>query len=152
MRRAALVAGTAVAVVLGASFLAPGRPGPGDCALHMKFLDIRLGCSVTENASSRSIVVLKTWCWPGDEEHAKRYRPCSQTLSLAPGQRTPAQEDWDGFRAEHDCVTKYDIHKKYYWWFPSRRTQDRRGLGDQWVKVSDDESAIVTSVECAEPP
>lgn len=91
------------------------------------------GCSETINQSAYSVHVARDWC-------SGNNGPCagSPTSWIAPGSRTPVNQDWDAFRV--DAGWCYRVN-----WNPGvgDLRYDQRGKGHRWIKVLNPEEAVI---------
>ncbi|WP_037269047.1 RICIN domain-containing protein [Kibdelosporangium aridum] len=110
--------------------------------------------SETENKTSDEYVLIaEDWC-RDDERKAQEEPPCgagSTTRRLPPGTGTPALEDWDGVRVDAGSVMKYELLTVTPTVPPqfvtTQHEVDRRGIGSLWIRVHDNQTVRVTSVQ-----
>jgi len=100
---------------------APSASAGGSCTL---------GCSETHNHSQYSVTVGRNWS-----------SSPSPTKVLAPGESTPDKQDWDAFRVDGGWC--YHVGWRVYGVYVNDKVYDRRGKGQQWIQVHNDESAII---------
>jgi len=133
--------GLAAAFVVGGLAIAPQAAGADDVGTAEVKCLVGL-CSRTHNQSSFSAFVARDWGTGGPKAG-------SQTDWLSPGESTPWDEDWDGFRVDGGWCYRGVIETWVYVngtlvKIPSGFTYDRRGLGELWVQVHDNQAAIIT--------
>jgi hypothetical protein len=110
------------------------------------------GCSETDNTSQFPVLIGRNWCWSESWEEAPgdALRNCTsggviQGSMWIPGGNggSPDGQDWDTFRVDGGwCYTGSMLSWPGPWQTPFR--YDRRGANGLWVRVHNNELAIVT--------
>jgi hypothetical protein len=138
-----LIRGVVIAglVIAGAVVTAPASHADGSCVYPL--------CSETYNSSDQSVIVAHDWC--GNAERLSQDAPpcgwSDPTKVLFPGDHTPSTEDWDAFRVDAGCLYAYQVYSVLTGWGDAQ-TVDRRGRGNQWIRVHDDQTAYVRTQTC----
>ncbi|XVQ89049.1 hypothetical protein ACQP2K_17015 [Microbispora siamensis] len=139
-RRLALAATLAGAAVL-ALLPADGAFAGPSCS--------SLGCSTTVNDSPMEAWAYFNWCtsapgtgtWTDVEPTCSSGGKAQATYYLAPGGRTPSNQDWDAFRVDAGWCYRVKFVRDFNTDFTL--TFDRRGKSAVWVKVQDNAVAHI---------
>ncbi|RCG33182.1 hypothetical protein DQ384_01720 [Sphaerisporangium album] len=125
---------------------APAATDPPVTVLGQCFL----GCSETWNRSQTSVRIGRNWCW-GDntpKDDSLMWNCTSDGVSqefkwIFAGENSPANQDWDTFRVDGGWCYAVSM---FTFPGPSQgdRIYDRRGLSGIWIKVANNQRAVVT--------
>ncbi|MEU8270080.1 hypothetical protein AB0B89_23345 [Sphaerisporangium sp. NPDC049002] len=140
---------TVLTLLLAISTASPGVAGAESDAVTT-LGQCNFGCSETWNQSQTSVYIARNWCW-GDSApkadnaiwNCKSDNVDQGFMWIYAGDNSPSGQDWDTFRV--DAGWCYAV-SMFTFPGPSQgdRIYDRRGLGGLWIKVSNNQRAVVT--------
>lgn len=99
------------------------------------------------NTQNQYVVVARNWC-DGTISHIDREEPpCGwgdEQKVLAPGEDTPDLQDWDAVRVDAGSITGWDFYDIPNGW--TSYQANRQGKTSRWLRIQDDQTVRVTSV------